>query len=248
MPRTVRPRHRQGLVPAVASTLLGAILVLLAAAPAHAHPFGPPPTALVAVRGNAVLVEWRSAPDDAIAIGIHVGLLPEETMEAYLGVQTQVAPSAADEETLARSPELHGYLLEHIQILQDGQRCEPHLEPVGDFVHEGARVIHECPTDVEAVEVEITMLHDVHSAYRTFAIAEDDSTVPAQAVFTVAQPRQRMDFTGTGPEAANPAGTAAGDTGTAAGLAALGAITLAAAAAGIVLARRGRDRRAAAPQ
>jgi hypothetical protein len=238
--------HRRAAVhrSTVGFLLLVGILALLPASPARAHPFGPPPTALVAVRDNAVLIDWRSAADDAIAIGIHVGLLPEETMDAYLGVQTQVAPSAADEEALARSPELHAYLLDHIRVLQDGQRCEPHLQPVGDFVSEGARIIHECPAEVEAVEVEISMLHDIHTAYRTFAIAEDDSTVPAQTVFSVAQPRQRMDFTGAATPSgeAGPTAAATNDGETTTSLVVLGALIVAAAGA-VMLSGRQRRRR-----
>jgi hypothetical protein len=230
-------------------TLLGAILT---AAPASAHPFGPPPTALVAARGNAVLVDWRSAPDDAIAIGIHVGLLPEETMDAYLEAQTQVAPSAADEELLARSPELHDYLLEHIRVLQDGRPCEPNLQPVGDFVRDGARIIHDCAEDVEVVEIEITMLHDIHSAYRTFAVAENETTVPAQAVFTTAAPRQQMDFSGSagsgGSDGAEGADSEAGTTidaeGSGSALAVLGGLALLLAA---IVAGRARRRRPQRP-
>jgi hypothetical protein len=177
-------------------------------APALAHPFGTPPSAIISARNRSVFIEWQATADDAITVGVQIGLLPEELIRAYLEGPTQVAPSRADEEWLSASPELRAYLLEHIQVSQNGRRCSATVQPITDFVHGSATVVHECPEPVETVEVRITMLHDAHPAYRTFAVATTD-TVPPQAVFSQSNPSHVWTFepaAGAGDGAAAPAG------------------------------------------
>jgi hypothetical protein len=226
------------LVPALLLPML-----LLGAAPANAHPFGPPPSALLRAEAELLLIDWRAAPDDTAAIGVELGYMEEAVLDAYLEAPTQVAPSAADEDALAASPQLHAYLVERVVVRQDGTPCEAAALDTADFVHAGARLAYRCPEPIAAVELEITLLHDVHEAYRTFGIAESEATVPAQAVFSVATPRHTMDFSGAG--AAGDAGTGAdgapgGDGGGLSGVTALAGVLVIGLLGGIVVAGRGR--------
>jgi hypothetical protein len=167
--------------------------LLLVAAPALAHPFGPPPTALVSARGQSVFINWTAAPDDTLAIGVQVGLLEESVLEDVMEASVQVAPSRAQEDALNESSELLAYLVDHIHVTQDGGACEMTVQPITDFVRDGAKTVHQCPEPVSAVDIEITMLHDVHEAYRTFAVTNEYAR-PTQAVYSVANPRHTWDF------------------------------------------------------
>ena len=171
-----------------------ALCVLGTAGPALAHPFGPPPTALVYVDGRTVTIDWRAAPDDAIAVGAEIGLLADDLVDVYLDGPAQVAPPESAELDLTASEELHAYLIDHITVEQDGVACRPSVEPMGNFVHAGARTLHECPDSVTGVTITITMLHERHPAYRTFAISGATDVDPQQAVFSVDNPRHEWDF------------------------------------------------------
>jgi hypothetical protein len=175
------------------SLLTALALTALLAPPAAAHPFGPPPQARVSADGRRVSVEWTSATDDAIALGVQVGVLPVGSLEAFQEGAAQVAPAAADVAALSTSPALASYLLDRILVVQDGAACDGTVQPIADFVADGARVVYDCPQPVEQVELTITMLHDIHEAYRTFAVAEG-AAEPRQAVFTVADPAQDWRF------------------------------------------------------
>lgn len=178
-----------------ALALAGSALLLLApAGPALAHPFGPPPTALVSARGNSVFIEWRSAADDAIAIGVEVGLLSEELVDVYLEGPAQAAPPEDRELELTASEALREYLVEHIVVEQAGERCRATVQPMDNFVHQGARTVHECPDPVEEVTITITMLHERHQAYRTFAISGSEDVNPQQEVFSIDNPQHTWDF------------------------------------------------------
>ena len=171
-----------------------------AAAPAAAHPFGPPPTAEIVAEGSQITVDWTATPDDAVAIGELLGLMPEGSTSAYRQESAaQVAPSREAEAALSAAPELHRYLTDHIVALQDGQRCPGTVGPIDDFVHEGARVVLTCPASVNEVELRITMLHEIHPAYRTFAVGEDSR--PSESVFTVEAPEHRWRFGAAAPAA-----------------------------------------------
>lgn len=206
-------------------------VVLLAAvvgrpAPAGAHPFGPPPTATVSAEGRRITLDWSATPDDAVAIGELLGVMPAGSTEAYRQESAaQVAPSAADEARLSGSPRLRQYLVNNIAVIQDGNPCRATVPAIPDFVHAGARIVLDCPAVVEQVDLRITMLHDVNDAYRTFAVGE--STAPGQSVFTVAEPQHTWRF---GVEA-----TGGGTTPT---LLAVIAATLVAGAAVLLLVRR----------
>lgn len=181
------------VLPAV---LLAVLLAALPAGPAHAHPLGPPPTALLSAAGATVTITWAGAVDDHLALGEHLGLLPAGTAAAYLDNTAQVAPSRADVAALSTSPTLVDYLLDHVVVRQAGSACDGSAPPPADFTTQGATVVYRCPQPVTAVELEITMLTDVHEAYRTFGIAQDEAADPQQAVFTATDPVVTWRFGG----------------------------------------------------
>ncbi len=177
----------------------GAILVAVATAlllpwaptPASGHAGGPLPHARLAAEGPIVTIEWTAAPDDTADVGIAIGLLPEEAMEAYLDVASEYLPTDDEIERLSRSAELRDYLVDNIQVRQDGQRCPGEAEPADNFIMDGATLTFRCPEPVEQVDVRVTMLHDQDPAYRTFSV---DGTVQF-AVHTSSAPEQTWDFT-----------------------------------------------------
>lgn len=185
---------RRGCVPALCAASLCALVV--AAPAASAHPFGTPPTAIVSAEGDRVVVEWAASADDAMVVGMSIGVLDDASLERYLEGPVQSAPSAAEEEELAASEELREYLLDRIGVAQDGRSCTGSVAPVGNFLDDGARVVYECPDPVTVVDLRIAMLHEVHEAYRTFAITQGGGE-PQQSVFTTEQPEQRWDFAAT---------------------------------------------------
>lgn len=180
------------------------LLTAVLAAPAAAHPFGPPPTAVLRVDGNVMTISWKAAPDDTMAIGEQVGILPPGSVEGFREAQTQVAPPASAERALDEAPELRAYLLRRIQVRQDGALCPATVRPIVDFVGGGATTVHQCPRPIGKVELAITMLHDLHEAYRTFAVSDQPGAAPRQSVHTVTRPRARWDFSGEGDPGAQP--------------------------------------------
>ena len=182
-------------------------------------------------------IDWSSAPDDAIAIGERLKVLPAGSTQAYReGADvTQVAPSRTSEQQLAKSPQLREYLLKRITTTQDGRPCPAQVAPMQDFVANGARIVASCPRPVSEVDITIAMLTDIHEAYRTFAVGQKSS--PAQFVYTLQQPSQRWRF---GAAAAQQAPEQGGVP-----LIAAAAVLLAALAAGLWWTWRGRRSRAA---
>jgi hypothetical protein len=190
------------------------------ARPAAAHPFGPPPTADIRADGRTITVDWSATPDDAVAIGESLGVMPPGSIAAYRQESAaQVAPSSQDEARLSASPLLHDYLRERIVVVQDGRPCEAQVPAIGDFVHAGATVALRCPDPVTAVTLRITMLHDLHDAYRTVAVGT--GTSPQQSVFSVSAPEHEWRF-GDAAASSGPWSAAAG----AAAVAAAAAVTV----------------------
>lgn len=177
----------------VALVTLAVAVTLAPLPPAGAHPFGPPPTALVSAAGQRVLVEWDAAPDDVLILGMAIGVFDDGSLDRFMEGAVQTAPSAAEEEELSTSPRLRDYLLDRIVVSQGDGPCEGTVEPIGSLMADGARVTYDCPKAVDVVDLRIAMLHDVHDAYRTFAMTEGRGA-PAQAVFTIESPEQRWDF------------------------------------------------------
>lgn len=170
-----------------------ALAVAVMAQPALAHPFGPPPTARITADGDTITIDWVATPDDAAAIGELLGVMPEGSVAAYRQEgTTQVAPSGADEARLSASPELRRYLTERVVATQNGHPCRTRVGRIPDFVHRGARLHLQCPEPVDEATLRITLLHDIHEAYRT--VATGRRTAPAETVFTVSAPEHTFSF------------------------------------------------------
>lgn len=198
--------RRAGALAVVAVVVVIAVAAvagaLTAAGPALAHPFGPPPTAVIGADGDVVSVAWTATPDDLLLIGERLGYLPAGSAAASLEGAVQVAPSAVDSAALSAAPELRGYLEQRITVTQAGTVCPADVRPGLDFVTEGATLRFTCPAVADVVDLEITMLHDVHPAYRTFVVAAGGGD--GQAALTVGAPATGWDVRAGGP--VEPAG------------------------------------------
>ena len=166
-------------------------LIVLPATGALAHASGQLPHARLSAEGEQVVIEWSAAPDDAVDIGIGLGLMPEEAMLAYLGGPVEDYPTEEEIEAYSRSPQLRAYLLDNVEVTQDGRTCAGEVEPAEDFSIDGARFAFTCPEPVETVDVRITLLHDRDERYVTYSV---DGTLQ-DAVHTSQQPEHEWDFT-----------------------------------------------------
>lgn len=188
MNRDGKPVARAG--GGAAALLLFVAVVVNAPSPAHAHPYGPPPRATIHADGRNVTVEWTVAADDAFSLGEHLGLVDEGT------ARRQVAGILIPEEQERIADELAGaqpvvdYGKERVTIWQGDVRCQLKEFDADDLVRDGARYKFACPEGVSDVDVTLTLMHDVHEAYRTFASAGREAT-PKRAVFTADDPSQR---------------------------------------------------------
>lgn len=85
------------------------------------------------------------------------------------------------------------------------------MAPIFDFVSRGATTVHHCPEQLGRVELEITMLQDIHPAYRTFAVTEQPGIGRRQSVHTSRLPRVAWDLSGrTSPSASVDGGPGMG--------------------------------------
>lgn len=193
----------------VAALLLFVVVVVIAPNPGHAHPYGPPPRATIGADGRSVTVEWTVAADDAFSLGEHLGLVDEGT------ARRQVAGILIPEEQERIADELAGaqpvvdYGKERVAVWQGDLRCQLEKVDADDLVRDGARYEFACPERVGDVDVTLTLMHDIHEAYRTFASAERDAT-PKRAVFTADDPTQRWRLNDEGGSAVGLGGGLAG--------------------------------------
>jgi hypothetical protein len=190
---TPQPQGRAGSA-ARGALLSGAVLLALSLVlvePAWGHAAGMPPHARLSAEGRVVHVELTSASDDAALIGSSLGLLPEGSMEWYLGESNDGPPTDEQLRAFSASPELREYLLDNVEIRQDGERCPGQAEPAEDFVLDGAELRFECPEPVEVADVRITILHDQDPAYRTHTV---DGTIQSYT-HTSTHPEHPWDFT-----------------------------------------------------
>lgn len=163
--------------------VLTAVFLLACAAPAAAHPFGPPSTARIDADGATVTLSWLAAEDDWVALGNSLGAFDAST-------------AATGEEKLRRSPAVRDYLVDHITVSQAGRVCPGELAPLADLVATGARLTFSCPHPVSEVDVTVRALTDLNEAYRTVLTA--DTATPDRVLFTAAQDTTRLRFSGGG--------------------------------------------------
>lgn len=147
-------------------------------------------------------MEWSSARDDAAVIGVELGLLADDAPSAYLEGPAGAEPSPEEIAAFSASSQLRGYLLGHVRVTQDGSACEGRVEPIENFIDDGARLVFDCPAEVEVVEVEVTLLTPIDVTYRSFGVSRDDAT-PDVAVFTADTPAHSWDFSAGGEPAAD---------------------------------------------
>lgn len=148
---------------------------LVAPAPAQAHPFGDPQTADVTSTATGVRVHWSAASDDVTMLGIRLGAI--EATRTFVFKDGALVPEESDDTdgvALATAPGFVDYLTEHIDVAVTGAECVAQVLPVDDVVLEGATVEFDCGRPVTSADVTITMLTDIHEAYRTMASGPHD--------------------------------------------------------------------------
>lgn len=180
------PPHR---LPALLAALL--IGVIGTAAPAAAHPFGPPSTAKVTVDGTNLRISWLAAEDDWVALGQSVGAFADQSNDL------------TGEEKLQRSPAVRDYLLKHITVTQQGRGCPGTVDALENLMQQGARLSFTCPAPISELDLTLAALTDLNESYRT-VLTPDTKTSPGQVMFTAAQSTQHVRFLDTagGPPAA----------------------------------------------
>jgi len=176
----------------VRAVLAGAAAAALAvtAAPAAAHPFGPPSTAHVTVDGTRVTIAWRAAEDDWVALGHALGAFENPSLGP-------VATELTGEQKLRRSTRVHDYLLDRITVRQDDAPCPGRVVALDRLLDQGARLRFECSAEVAELDITLTALTDLNEAYRT-VLTSQTPAVPRRVLFTAAEPTHRMRFSADG--------------------------------------------------
>ncbi|GAA0988745.1 hypothetical protein GCM10009555_071040 [Acrocarpospora macrocephala] len=167
------------LVAAVPPVMVGV------AAPASAHPFGPPPTARISATGSHVTIHYTASPDDWLALGTAKGAFKDP------------APQLTGEEKLQRSTVVRDYLLSTITVAQDGKPCPGRLASLVGVTDQGARFSYDCGRPVDDLDVTLSALVDLDSNYRTVLIFAPP-VQQAQMLFTSTTTTQHLRFSGSG--------------------------------------------------
>lgn len=196
--------HR--LVGAVTVAVLVVVALGVAAeVPAGAHPFGPPTTASLVATDRELVVRLAIAPDDLQLLGGALGVLPNRR-SVVVAAGADGEPDAAgsdDASRLAASPALAAYLQDHVRLLQHGAPCVAQVD-VGGLSTTGAEVRFTCPDVVTEVDLEVTVLTDLHEAYRTVVVGPAGAE-PGRTLHTRADGVHTWRFGGS--PAADGAGT-----------------------------------------
>ncbi|MEO3808561.1 hypothetical protein ABGB17_06135 [Sphaerisporangium sp. B11E5] len=163
-----------------------ALAVLAIAAPAAAHPFGPPSTARISADGPEVTLTWLAAEDDWVALGQSLGAFEPPGAG-------EVSTTLTGEQKLQRSPAVRAYLLRHLEVTQQGHPCPATLHPLESLTTQGARLTYTCPHPVTTLTVTVGALTDLNENYRTMLTATTPAT-PSQTLFTATTPTQTLHF------------------------------------------------------
>lgn len=166
------------------------------AMPVAAHPFGPPPVAEVVAEAHDVTVRWTAAVDDYAALGVAAGVLDES-------YGTGVADPAPDDigerlgpanrREVEGAAEVRQYVTDRVLVVQTGRPCPVATVDVTQLFARGVALRATCPEPVEAVDVTLRLLSDIHPAYRTVATAVGPA-VPARTMYTADRSTVRWDF------------------------------------------------------
>lgn len=164
--------------PSSRSIRLGAGLLLVVLATvvvpgrARAHPFGPPPTMTVEVAEERMTLQWQAAGDDLAALAGALGLVAASQTFVYDAdgnLESGPPPEAEQLAGVASAPELDDYLASHVAVRTADTTC-PVAVDSGDFP-DHVRYEVDCPGLSSEVELQVTLLQDLHPAYRTVATA-----------------------------------------------------------------------------
>ena len=203
-----------------------------------AHPFGDPQT--VSVAGDAhdpavVHVTWKvGAADDLTLLGIHLGVLPADRVMLDGAIEYDDGDAAL----VQQAPQVHTYLLEHVEVSNDGRDCPGSVEASGDLIADGADLVFTCAQPAASATVTVSTLTDLHPAYRTLATGPDGQ----HQVYGADAPTHAWSL-GTSTTTAAGSTTTASSTGSSAALqigGVLGAVLLVAVAGSLVARRRRR--------
>lgn len=162
--------RRTVTLPAVVVTLVAASAVTWSI-PASGHSGGQLPHATLSATGNVVSVRWTAAADDAADVGVALGMMSVEAVDAYNGTGPfENIPEQTEIDALSAAPALRDYLLDNIRVSQDGSPCPGEVQPIDNFLNNGALLLFTCRDLVQDVDLEVTMLHDRDPAYETFSV------------------------------------------------------------------------------
>lgn len=183
-----------------ALTLLVILFGLLVAdgGPALGHPFGPPPVARLDANGREVTIDWAAAEDDYTILGGALGVFQAKQTFVYDAEGQTVAgppPTSQQLSQLANSAQLQSYVAEHISVRQEGADCPVQVD-ASQLAADGVELVATCPRAVTELEVGITLLQDLHPAYRTVGLIGDAG---AKTLFTEAEPVRRLTFANADP-------------------------------------------------
>ncbi|GAA0489867.1 hypothetical protein Ade02nite_24680 [Paractinoplanes deccanensis] len=145
-------------------------VAVVAPAPAEAHPFGDPQTVAISLdqqRPDVVHVKWRvGGPDDLTALGVALGLLPEDRAKADGTVDYRYT----DAGVVAASGKFADYFLQRIAVTDGTRECAGEVEqPIQALALKGATAEFACPAPIRSATVAVRMLTDLNPAYRTLA-------------------------------------------------------------------------------
>ncbi len=174
---------------------VGVLALMLVAVPAGAHPLGagPPPTAHLSAEGERVEIAWTAQEDDVADLAESLGLVPEGTSEAFLGMVGPSPLDRAERAALRDEPALDEALADGVAVEQDGVSCAGQHEIADDVLADGVTYVFACPEPVRAVDVTVDLLHDVDPNYRTVGLVGDDPP-EVETVFTASAPAQTIDL------------------------------------------------------
>ncbi|WP_100350752.1 hypothetical protein [Luteimicrobium subarcticum] len=254
--RRARSVVRTALAALVTTTALAG-LVLGAAQPAAAHPFGAPQSITLSLADpDTVRIHWQvGAQDDLTYLAEYLDLLPDDRIM----LDGAVTYDDGDPALLESSPAFRAYLLDHLGVTVGGTTCPGTIVDEKDVLHDGATLDFACGAPVTSATVSVSMLTDLSSLYTTLATGPHGQ----RGAYGGARTSQEWSFgsdaasasagpatapaSAPAPAAASPGSSAAG-AGRAAALAVGAAALLALAVAGVLLSRRRRREPEPAPE
>jgi len=145
------------------------LLATLVPVPAQAHPFGAPQTVELRLQDeNVVRAHWQVRMKDDLswlALYLRLIVVPPERISS----DGSVVYADGDAEPLETSETFDRYLLDHLTVSSDGGPCTGALVTKEHVADQGAVVDFTCDGPVSTAVVDVSMLTDIHRAYKTMA-------------------------------------------------------------------------------